>query len=61
MRLPQIGHRMHHLLGAAVAVWSLPVFASSGGSSRSCESIPAEALLAVLALLFALRPLSGKR
>lgn len=51
---------MHHLLGATVAVWSLPVFASSG-EAGSCGSIPAEALLALFALLFALRPLSSKR
>jgi hypothetical protein len=56
----KIGHRMHHLLGAAVAVWSLPALASSQAGG-SCESIPAEALLAVFALLFALRPISSKR
>ena len=60
MPRPKIGHRMHHLLGAAVAVWSLPALASSA-QNGSCASIPAEALLALFALLFALRPLSGKR
>ena len=52
---------MHHLLGAAVAVWSLPSLASTPAQNGSCGSIPAEALLALFALLFALRPLSGKR
>jgi hypothetical protein len=60
MRSSSIGHRLHHLLAATVALMSLPTFAAPA-SSGSCDSIPAEALLAVLALLFALRPLSGKR
>ena len=46
----EIGQPLHHLLAAAVAVPGV-----------SCESLPAEALLALLALLFALRPLSNKR
>ena len=49
---------MHHLLAAAVAICATPAFAAS--TPGSCESIPAEALLAVFALLFALRPLSKR-
>lgn len=49
---------MHHFLGAIVAICASPAFAAP--KSGSCESIPAEALLAVFALLFALRPLSNK-
>lgn len=45
-----IGYSLHHLVLAAPAT-----------SSGSCGSIPAEALLAIVALLFALRPLNGKR
>lgn len=51
---------MLHAAATLVVVWAAPALASSG-KTGSCESIPAEALLALFALLFALRPISEKR
>ncbi len=51
---------MLHAAATVVVVWAGPAFASAG-KTGSCESIPAEALLALFALIFALRPIGEKR
>gem|GEM_PF-3027869 len=60
MPAPRTGLSMLHALATVVVVWASPAFASVG-KTGSCESIPAEALLALFALIFALRPISEKR